>query len=80
MSGEQDRTTNVATTGGWYCARCQAVHGQFMACPAAPPVALTWPPTGVGCICPPGANIQCENPHCPRKPARAPTAIGAVNP
>lgn len=21
-----------------------------------------------GCICPPGANLQCENPLCPRKP------------
>jgi hypothetical protein len=21
----------------------------------------------VGCICPPGANLQCENPACPRK-------------
>jgi hypothetical protein len=24
----------------------------------------------IGCICPPGANIQCENPACPRKPLR----------
>lgn len=22
----------------------------------------------VGCICPPGANKECENPTCPRKP------------
>lgn len=21
-----------------------------------------------GCICPPGANKECENPTCPRKP------------
>lgn len=23
----------------------------------------------VGCICPPGANKECERPDCPRKPA-----------
>jgi hypothetical protein len=28
----------------------------------------------VGCICPPGANIQCENLTCPRKPSS--TAMG----
>jgi hypothetical protein len=33
------------------------------------------PQTPVGCICPPGANLQCENPTCPRKP-RPP--LGAV--
>jgi len=25
-------------------------------------------PTATGCICPPGANLQCQNPMCPRKP------------
>lgn len=24
-------------------------------------------PMQVGCICPPGANRDCENPACPRK-------------
>lgn len=24
-------------------------------------------PAAVGCICPPGANKECENPVCPRK-------------
>lgn len=23
-----------------------------------------------GCICPPGANVTCEAPACPRKPPR----------
>jgi hypothetical protein len=22
-----------------------------------------------GCLCPPGANLTCENPDCPRKPS-----------
>ena len=22
----------------------------------------------IGCICPPGANLQCKNPSCPRNP------------
>lgn len=26
------------------------------------------PPAAQGCICPPGANLQCQNPMCPRKP------------
>ena len=25
-----------------------------------------WPV--MGCICPPGANLECQNPRCPRKP------------
>jgi hypothetical protein len=36
-----------------------------------------WPNIGhepVGCICPPGANLQCENLTCPRKPSA--TAVG----
>lgn len=32
----------------------------------------------VGCICPPGANKECENPSCPRKPFNTPDAIGAT--
>ena len=27
-------------------------------------------PRSLGCICPPGANKECENPACPRKPVR----------
>jgi hypothetical protein len=40
-----------------------------------PPPYQPWPsypgtiyqPTPVGCICPPGANKECERPDCPRK-------------
>jgi hypothetical protein len=27
-----------------------------------------------GCICPPGANKECENPTCPRKPLPKPSS------
>jgi hypothetical protein len=30
----------------------------------------------VGCICPPGANRDCENPACPRKAHRNVTSSG----
>lgn len=33
-------------------------------------------PIHAGCICPPGANKECENPSCPRKPFNAGTATG----
>ncbi len=31
------------------------------------PLVTNWPPP-FGCICPPGANKDCEAPLCPRKP------------
>jgi hypothetical protein len=31
----------------------------------------------MGCICPPGANLQCENPMCPRKDPMKQVQIGA---
>jgi hypothetical protein len=34
------------------------------AVPAAP---VPQPAAAVGCVCPPGANLQCERPDCPRK-------------
>jgi hypothetical protein len=34
------------------------------------PSAVQPPRPAAGCICPPGANLQCENPTCPRKPPR----------
>lgn len=30
---------------------------------------------GYGCICPPGANLACQAPYCPRKP---PVAIPGI--
>jgi hypothetical protein len=38
-----------------------------------PPATDTYqldPPPPRGCICPPGANRDCESPTCPRKPLR----------
>jgi hypothetical protein len=29
---------------------------------------ITLPPNQPGCICPPGANLTCQAPMCPRKP------------
>lgn len=29
--------------------------------------ATPMPPQPMGCICPPGANIECKNPLCPRR-------------
>ncbi len=31
-----------------------------------------------GCICPPGANKDCEADHCPRKPSRLAAACSRV--
>lgn len=38
--------------------------------------AYTPPP--LGCICPPGANKDCESPCCPRKPARCAGILGGA--
>lgn len=39
--------------------------------PCPPPLPAAPTPAPVGCICPPGANKECENPTCPRKPAQS---------
>lgn len=44
-----------------HCAYCH----QFLWPAAQPTNALSGPV--MGCICPPGANKECENPICPRK-------------
>jgi hypothetical protein len=36
--------------------------------PSPVPVSPPYVPPPRGCICPPGANKECENPTCPRKP------------
>ena len=33
-----------------------------------------WSTPPRGCICPPGANKDCESPSCPRKPLPLPSA------
>lgn len=51
--------------GDFPCARCGNPHGHYVGdrCP----LEFYGVPAGVGCICPPGANLQCQNPICPRK-------------
>lgn len=44
--------------------------------PAMPTYSL--PSAPAGCICPPGANLQCQSPTCPRKPPRRLGAIATV--
>jgi hypothetical protein len=33
----------------------------------AQPSSVVAPAAPMGCICPPGANLQCKNPTCPRR-------------
>jgi hypothetical protein len=40
-------------------------------------VVSNYPPP-VGCICPPGANKDCEAPLCPRKPLRMTSAVATA--
>lgn len=44
-----------------YCVRCARPE------PQPQPQVISIAPA-MGCICPPGANLQCQNPNCPRKP------------
>lgn len=30
----------------------------------------------VGCVCPPGANLTCERPDCPRRPGGSTKGFG----
>ena len=34
------------------------------------------PGAQIGCICPPGANKECQNPTCPRKPVSGSSGFG----
>jgi hypothetical protein len=68
----------------WQICSRQPCARQAKSIPSTPPTmnpVYNPPPTGniplpsymalsvpVGCICPPGANKECENPTCPRKP------------
>jgi hypothetical protein len=62
--------------GGYVCGMCGVFvpSGQPHYCPShlrAPAVVQGYPfppaPPPMGCICPPGANLACESPRCPRK-------------
>lgn len=47
-----------------------AAHESMFPYPQQPVVSPVLSPV-MGCICPPGANKECENPACPRKPVKA---------
>lgn len=66
-----DQTTATANSGvdsaGMFpCPYCQKRHYPHQTC--VPVQQCGVQPQPVGCICPPGANLQCERPLCPRKP------------
>jgi len=73
----------------WFYLDCQRCGKSYFACmcgrdprPVASPMRSGAPPISPatvsapprGCICPPGANKDCEAPMCPRKPFK----MGAV--
>ena len=60
------------------CMKCGRVHPQGSICEplALQPIASLAPV--MGCICPPGANLTCENPMCPRKPPQPMRAVGTA--
>ncbi len=50
------------------CPTCHQYYEGYHQCPGIQP----WQPPQItaptmGCICPPGANKDCENPICPRR-------------
>jgi hypothetical protein len=64
------------------CPKCRSVHIQGWGCaafvepapayqprqmPADGQFTIPYVPPVMGCICPPGANKDCENPTCPRR-------------
>lgn len=56
---------------GYTCPVCHVwvQSGAAHSCVQTQPLGV-WPLAtipGMGCICPPGANLTCEAPHCPRK-------------
>lgn len=61
-------------TSTMICSRCNGT-GQIyvsmnfppIAVPNSPHPAQPWIAPSPGCICPPGANKECEAPACPRK-------------
>jgi hypothetical protein len=48
------------------CPKCGGTHMRLMDCQQVGRITLT--PNQQGCICPPGANLTCQAPLCPRKP------------
>lgn len=56
------------TTGGGTCPACgeQTFSHMVHVCREAPSIGRVFFPP-IGCICPPGANKECERIDCPRK-------------
>ena len=53
-----------------WCRACQAAVTVPHSCSGARYVPVSSPPqpsTTYGCICPPGANLDCQSPMCPRR-------------
>ena len=62
--------TIPSTTGGYYCSGCgqNIPPGVPHSCPGRLfNYPLSYVTDFIGCICPPGANLQCERFDCPRK-------------
>lgn len=57
-------------TGGCYgyCSRRDVDLIMPRPTPSVSTGSTSAPPAPIGCICPPGANLECQNPKCPRKP------------
>ena len=65
------------------CMKCglRTTYASRMKGNAISPTLPVWGPSVapmVGCICPPGANLTCENPMCPRKPPQPMRAVGTA--
>lgn len=55
---------------GWRCPESEGISSAgALLQPLGQPGNLS-APTIIGCICPPGANVACERPDCPRKAVR----------
>ncbi len=53
------------------CMKCQAYGGMIQRCDHNVCPFRAWDKKiDKGCICPPGANLTCENSLCPRKSSR----------
>lgn len=69
MTDENAHTSG--SSGGAWCPHCRRYHFEgpcptpLYAAPLQPAPQILGP--FQGCICPPGSNLTCQNPMCPRK-------------
>lgn len=66
----QTATPTMCPYCGLRLSGCESIR-----CPQPGARTVLPPPVPPGCICPPGANLTCEAPLCPRKPAPSMTRI-----